>query len=156
MAAGLIAAKVVGSIVKEKVDRKYFGGALGRSTHLINNALFLYKLHRALTLVKKGSGKSLADEVADAVRQAVPVRTGTLRDSVRVIERKDGIFTVIVGGTPETMKPFRGGAVTFDLALGTEYGTTKGPAHPFFWPTVQPFQKRIEKSLGGAIEQEFG
>lgn len=152
----MIVAKVVGSILTKQIDHRFFGGTLERATETFETALFLYKLGRALSVIKKREGRALADEVADAVRDAVPVKSGELRDSVRVIERKDGIFTVIVGGTPETMKPFREGAVTFDLALGVEYGTSKQSAQPFFWPTVRPFQKRIEKSLAGKIEQEFG
>lgn len=176
----MIVAKIVGSIIAEQADRRYFGGSLGQATHTVKQAVFLYKLARALTIVKHREGRALADEVADAVRGAVPVRSGALRDSVRVIENKNGTFTVRVGGTPETMKPYGGrrgqtnrevreqiGAVTvtdqgggsysvvFDEALAVEYGTTRMAAQPFFWPAVRPFEKRIEKSLAGAIEKEF-
>lgn len=150
------AAKMIGKVVSKEIDKRYFGGHLGEVTHLYSQVMFYYSIYRALTITKRRSGKAMAEQFADALREAIPVRTGRLRDSVRVVEGKNGNYTVKVGGTPETMIRFSNNNAVFDLALGIEYGTTKRAAHPYFRPTQAKFKKQIEQNLIKQIQQDFG
>lgn len=145
----MIVARMVGSII----DKRFLGGQVTQLTERYNKALFVFKLVQALRTEVNGEALKLAEEVADAVRDRVPVDTGELKASVRVVPNKRGA-RVVEGGTPATMKPIRkGGPAEFDQALGIEYGTTERPAHPHFWPSVRPFEKKIEKSLRDAAER---
>jgi HK97 gp10 family phage protein len=148
----MIAAKLVGSVIGKKIDNKYFGGAFGRNKERIETALFVLKIIKALMKTKKGNAEKVSGKIIDDLKAATPVETGALRDSARFEGNKAG-GKVISGGTPETMKTFKGG--TFDQALGVEYGTQHTPAQPYYWPTMRNHEKKIEQSLGKAIETEF-
>lgn len=144
--------KVTGSIIGEKADKRFFGGSFGRNKEKIERGYFYIKLARAVLKVKKENAEEIADEIVEAVRAEVPVREGNLRDSVRFVGNERG-GRIVAGGTPETMKKFNDGGATFDQALGVEYGTTKMPAHPFFWSVLRRYEKKLEKSLGRKLEE---
>jgi hypothetical protein len=108
------------------------------------------KLRAKLQAKLENEGKALAE----AIREAAPEDEGDLRESVRCEpdpKRYPGVV-VVIGGTPETMKPFDGGV--FDEALGLEYGTTKRAAHPFVWPTVQRERDGIESRAGAEVGED--
>lgn len=79
-----------------------------------------------------------ADMVADAMRALAPVDQGDLRTSIAV--------TGPLESTPPYSQPGGSSVVPENTAAVTvgnsnvryphllEYGTTKAPAHPFFWP----------------------
>lgn len=147
--------KIAGSIIGSEADKRLFGGAFGRNKEKIERGFFYIKLARAVLKVKKENAEQLAAELVEAVRAEVPVREGNLRDSIRFVGNSRG-GRIVAGGTPETMKKFNDGGGTFDQALGVEYGTTKMPAHPFFWSALRRLEKKIERSLGHKLEQELG
>src|SRR5215218_7895099 len=120
----MIVAKMVGSILKGKIDQKIFGGAIGRNTERFEKGLFYFKLAKILLTLKKENAEKVGREVVEDLKSATPVDTGKLRDSARFEGNKGG-GQIITGGTPETMKQFKGGV--FDQALGIEYGTTTRP-----------------------------
>jgi HK97 gp10 family phage protein len=151
----MLAAKLVGHVLGNHLDKKYLGGNYARYSEMLDRGRFYYALYKALRTAIRDNGKELADDVAEEIRQEVPVDTGELRDSVRVEEGEE-TSEIHVGGTPETMKPITaGGPNTFDQALGIEYGTSKRPAKPYFWPVLRRNEKKIEKSLGEEIEEQF-
>jgi HK97 gp10 family phage protein len=73
----------------------------------------------------KSAGAALVAETArkiaaDAAQRA-PVRTGALRDSIRV--EGAGSSSTVVAGVP--------------YAVYVEYGTSRMGAQPFFWPALE-------------------
>lgn len=153
MAIGFFAAKLVGNILGDKIDHKYFGGRAGKTIELTNQAIFYARLLKAIRTVKNSNGKSAAEKIAEELKGAVPVDTGKLRESVRVVTDEGG-SRVIEGGTADTLKRLKSGG-EFDQALAVEYGTQKMPAQPHYWPTMRSNEKAIESSLRDAIEEEF-
>lgn len=93
-----------------------------------------------------------ADQLVDAIRDAAPEDSGTLRDSIRQ-EPGDDPLSVIVraGGTPETTRTNRAG-VSFDEALMLEYGTSRSAAQPFFYPTIERMRDKIRSTISNTIE----
>ena len=81
--------------------------------------------------------KKEADRLADAIKAAAPVRTGKLRDSVKVRRTRNELTLYVTAGGDDTTKEVRSGSgVEYDYALATEYGTSKENAQPFFYPTA--------------------
>ena len=94
----------------------------------------------------------IAGELVTEMQAKVPVESGGLRQSIRKHAARDGKGVVIIaGGTSETLKPSAGG-FTFDEALGVEYGTTKMPAKPFFFPVVEAHRSELEGRVKSATE----
>lgn len=108
--------------------------------------------------------KKSADEIADLQRNLAPEDTGALKDSIHVTEPGQM--------TPAYSQP-GGGRVAGELeaviTVGdsdvryphlVEYGTTKAPAQPFFWPGFRLGKKRasnrIKRAIGKAIKDNWG
>lgn len=87
-----------------------------------------------------------AATLVEAIREAAPEDAGNLRDSVRQ-EPGDNPLSVrvIAGGTPATTKTSAAG--TFDEGLMQEYGTSKRPAQPFFYPTIERMRDKIKADI---------
>lgn len=120
-----------------------------------------------------------AEELAALMRRRAPVKTGALRDSIRVEDHSDesGIrFKVKAGGRP-TMKKVRSGvqrsdflaAVAsalrsgrpankgeYDYAVGTELGNSQVQAQPFFYPSARQTKKRDKRRLNKAAKDGIG
>lgn len=95
--------------------------------------------------------RRLGEEIADEMRGRVPVKTGGLRDSIRVEDDPDNVGVIVLaGGTPETMRPTADGRGEFSQALLVEFGTEHAPAQPFFRPVVNEYQKRIAEEMHDA------
>ncbi|MHB2165728.1 HK97-gp10 family putative phage morphogenesis protein [Alsobacter sp. R-9] len=104
------------------------------------------------------------DELAGAVKALAPVDEGKLRDSVAV--------TLPGQTTPAYSQP--GGSKTAGplevlVTVGNsdvryphlvEYGTSKAPAQPYFWPAFRLLRKRlqnrIKRSIGKAVRSKWG
>jgi HK97 gp10 family phage protein len=118
---------------------------------VVGLAALTSKLKSATRLVRGGAQKRLdrtADRLVQTIRANAPVDSGALRDSVRAepLRREPGV-RIAAGGTPETMKPIADGT-EFDEAKGTEYGTSRQAAHPFFWSAVDSYEGEFEKAVG--------
>lgn len=120
------------------------------------------------------------ESLAEAVKRAVPVKTGVLQSTVRV-EAGDNPLTkrIVVGGVPATRKKVRKGVKDsdfakakaagnftgeYDYALGVEFGhRTEGgehvPAEPFLFPTYRARRKGMSRRLKAkarkAVKQQF-
>lgn len=89
--------------------------------------------------VKVGLAEA-ADDLADKIKQAVPVETGDLRDS-----------TYASAPGEHNLRENQAAVTTGDGAIHyasfTEYGTRHEPPHPFFWPTYYANRERIRAQI---------
>lgn len=115
-------------------------------------------LFRALPLAaRKGTSRALleaATELAAAIKRAVPVDHGDLRDSVRVKrgKRQDQSRgrNQDAGTDPDlTVRVTEGDRKTF-YAPFVEFGTKDRPAHPHFWPTYRANKRRLSRRIKAA------
>lgn len=98
----------------------------------------------------QGALEREAEKLADAIREAVPVDDGSLRGSVRVEPTDERLAVrVVAGGDGPNLKTSEAG-VTYDEALMVEYGTSRSPAQPFFWPTVNAMRDELKANVGSA------
>lgn len=120
--------------------------------------------------------REAAEELAGFERDAAPQGpTGNTKQSVRVTRTRNELkFIVRAGGTLTTKKigtrtyerPIKigkgdtsgvdykqGGAnVEYDYALGNEFGNSRTPAKPWFYPTGRAKQAEIESKMMDKIE----
>lgn len=92
-----------------------------------------------------------ADRLATAIKAAAPVRTGALRDSVKVRRTKHDLTLEVTAGGDSTTHGERGPHGVGDYALFQEYGTRKTPAQPFFYPTARAMQADINANIQKAV-----
>lgn len=99
-----------------------------------------------------------ANELAGNIKAAAPVRTGALRDSVRVRDVSTADETklsvlVIAGGAATTKREDSG---THDYSVTTEYGSRKEAPEPFFFNTFRLYQQhgleQFQETLDETIE----
>ncbi|MBS0237086.1 MAG: HK97 gp10 family phage protein [Proteobacteria bacterium] len=100
-----------------------------------------------------------ADELVNAQKALVPVRSGALRDSIRAEARHDQLKIVVIAGGPTTTKAARAGHGSYDYSLGVEHGTAEMAAEPFFYPAYRLLKKRLrnrtKRAINKAVKQEF-
>jgi HK97 gp10 family phage protein len=130
-----------------------------------------YKLQRELA----GRLKDIADDLAEDIKREAPVKTGALRDSIRVRRGRKSLEFVISAGGPSTTHTYerstgyrrdvvidgrdnRGIArgnqgVTYDYALAQEFGTQKSPARPFFYSTYRAQAPEIRETIEQAVSE---
>jgi len=89
-----------------------------------------------------------AESVAEDIRQAAPEDEGALRDSVQVKTDAQALRVTIEAGGPSTTKYGKNGR-PYDHAMAVEYGTTRQPARPFFYPSINA----REDEFGDAVDQ---
>lgn len=92
-----------------------------------------------------------ADRLAIAIKAAAPVRTGKLRDSVKVRRAKRDLTLEVVAGGDSTTHGERGPHGEADYAIFTEYGTRKTPAQPFFYSTARAMQADVNANIQNAV-----
>jgi hypothetical protein len=99
-----------------------------------------------------------ADELAKNMKGAVPVLTGKLRDSIRVknVTQRYGrssmrVSFLVMAGGPATTVRSPGGA--YDYALGTEFGTVKEKAEPFFYSTARRYRQSGRESAAETVDE---
>lgn len=120
--------------------------------------------------------------IADDIRNHAPQgKTGKLKQSVRWELDRDRLAIKIMAGGKLTEVEYKGGpryerpvrigskdtkgikrvasggfGRVYDYSLGVEFGTTKLPARPYFWPTWRadraPARRRINEAMKRAIE----
>jgi HK97 gp10 family phage protein len=132
--------------------------AFGRPTLLSDNAS-LAQLKRTFAELPRrartGAQATLIEEaqkLAAAMKQAVPVKSGKLRDSIRVEAGRNALEVKVKAGGPLTTKEVRAGSgVSYDYALGTEFGTQKEAAEPFFFTTYRAKRRGIRRSIANSL-----
>lgn len=109
--------------------------------------------NRLAVSVDKATEK-MTDELIGNMRLAAPKRTGTLAASIhkkRVVERVGDIERVaylVIGGGKQTTKRTPTGH-SYDYAVGTEFGTQKEAAEPYFYSSARRYFNYFE---GGILE----
>lgn len=108
-----------------------------------------YKLKRELA---EGL-KDIADRLASDIKQATPVKTGKLRDSVRVRRGRNTLELYVEAGGVDTTKMVReGSGVDYDYALGVEFGNLHAPAQPFFYNTYRAREADIREEISDLLQ----
>lgn len=134
----------------------------------------LRELQQRLAAVKKAvraeamaALRDGAEEIASAMRRAVPADTGKLRGTIRVEQNADLSVSIKVGG-PVTTKKVRmsrrrsssRNSPEVDYATFVEFGTKKRKAQPFFWPTWRLTKRatraKVERRIKKALESVGG
>jgi HK97 gp10 family phage protein len=93
-----------------------------------------------------------AARLATAIKAAAPVRTGKLRESVKVRRAKRDLTLEVTAGGDSTTHGERGPHGVGDYALFQEYGTRHSPAHPFFYTTARAMQADINANIAKAVQ----
>jgi HK97 gp10 family phage protein len=70
--------------------------------------------------------RDMADKVVEKAIDKCPVKTGTLRDSIRILDKDWENHEITVGTKMEVVQPY---------AVFVEYGTSKQKAQPFLVPS---------------------
>jgi HK97 gp10 family phage protein len=97
--------------------------------------------------------KTAIGMVAMAKRLA-PRDDGDLQNSIIYFPGRRPTSFVITAGGALTTRPVREGAdASYDYALGQEYGTSKMPANPFFWPSFRALRKGMKSRAGRALRK---
>lgn len=111
------------------------------------------RFRRLPEAVRKGTQRALleaATELAGAIKRAVPVARGDLRDSVRVKRGKAASRDQQAGVDPDlTIRVTEGDRDTF-YAPFVEFGTADQPAQPHFFPTYRANRKRLARQIKAA------
>lgn len=95
-----------------------------------------------------------AQRVVSEMKAIAPVKTGRLRDSIRMEQGRTKATIVIRAGGPTTTVPVRQGqSATYDYALAQEWGTQKQPAGPFFYPIWRKGRQRTRRNINRAMKQ---
>lgn len=100
-----------------------------------------------------------AQDLSDAQRSALvaleqsPDETGNLEQSCTVVPGKDDLEFIVQAGGELTTKEIReGSGVSYDYAEAFEYGTSRQPARPFFWPTYREKRAGMQAAINNAIK----
>jgi hypothetical protein len=116
-----------------------------------------------------------AQELAAAIRRAVPVRTGALRDTIKVVPGDRPLSRRIVAGGQETTVKIRARVKAADFAKAKAAGNNKGeydyfravefghlsedgvpvPAEPFFFTTYRARKKAMRRRIAGAARKQL-
>lgn len=101
-----------------------------------------------------------AERLSDAQRAALralqqsPDETGKLEESCTVVPGADDTEWVVQAGGETTTKEVReGSGEPYDYAEAFEYGTSRQPARPFFWPTYEAMKDEITANIEKAVEE---
>lgn len=102
----------------------------------------LGKLDQLPEQMRRGAERAVAeetDEVADDMRDSVPVDTGALRDGIQA--ESDGLSGQAVS--------------TADHSWAVEGGTSKMPARPFAQPAAERSRNRFPERVSAAVREEL-
>lgn len=119
--------------------------------------------------------KAQADRLATAIKAEAPVRTGKLRDSIKVRRTRDDLTLYVtaggdatasplrrdtrysrdveIGGAPQTVTRGGPGRVVYDYVRALEFGTRKMPPKPFFYPVVRRLEPEIREAIDQAVAE---
>jgi HK97 gp10 family phage protein len=107
-----------------------------------------------------GAIRAEAQGLSDAQRAALqaleqePDDSGDLVDSCQVVDGENDLEFIVQAGGEATTKEVRGGSgVPYDYAEAFEYGTSRQPARPFFWPTYRERREQIEENIADAVSE---
>ena len=95
-----------------------------------------------------------AQRVALQALETSPAETGNLEESCVAVPGKDDLEWIVQAGGDLTTKEIReSSGVAYDYAEAFEYGTSKQPARPFFWPTYNEKKDEIRSAIAAGVER---
>jgi hypothetical protein len=98
--------------------------------------------------------KEQADGLAEAIRAAAPKKTGALAGSVQVRRGRNSLELVVVAGGAATTKVVRkGSGVSYDYALGVEFGNSHVGERPFFYTTYRARADGIRQAIEDGVAE---
>jgi len=112
---------------------------------------------RNLAFAKKREVARAVKEAAEELRNAIAPHaprgaTGNTQRSVRVTRTRNELTFVVRAGGQLTSRAVReGSGVAYDYALAGEFGTSRQPAQPWFYPAGRAAQDGIEAALADEI-----
>lgn len=118
--------------------------------------------------------QQIASNLSNDIKAAAPVKTGALRDSVRVRRGRKTLEYFVEAGGPTTTREYVGSAKyqrevsigskdtqgiargggsgkAYDYALGVEFGNKHVPAQPFFYTTYRQRQNQVREEIEQAV-----
>jgi HK97 gp10 family phage protein len=100
------------------------------------------------------------ERICEDAKKRVPVRTGDLKQSLKVRRYKKSLAVAVEADYPKTAKYRKGkgskkspGGSRVYYAFAVEYGTRKDPAQPFLGPALEANEDAIEERLLDAVEE---
>lgn len=101
-----------------------------------------------------------AEALSDAQRRALhaleqsPDETGELEASCVAVPGNSPLEYIVQAGGDLTTKEVReGSGEPFDYATAMEWGTSRQPARPFFWPTYRKNREEIASAINEAVSE---
>jgi HK97 gp10 family phage protein len=99
----------------------------------------------------------IANNLQADIKAAAPVKSGALRDSVRVRRGRNTLEYFVEAGGSNTMGEIRtGSGVSYDYSLAVEFGTKKMEAQPFFYSTYREKRDAMREEIAQAVYEASG
>jgi HK97 gp10 family phage protein len=113
------------------------------------------KLTAELADVIRDQAEALSDAQRAALQSLEDTEpTGDLEASCVAVPGDSPLeFAVQAGGDLTTKEIREGSGVDYDYALAFEFGTSRQPARPFFWPTYQARKDDIQQAIDEAANE---
>lgn len=110
--------------------------------------------HLADVIRDQAEGLSAAQRAALKSLEAAPADSGDLEASCVAVPGNSSLeYIVQAGGQLTTTEVRDGSGVPFDRALAFEFGTSRQPARPFFWPTYRARKDDIQTAIDEAANE---
>jgi HK97 gp10 family phage protein len=113
------------------------------------------KLLEPLAAVIREQAQALSDAQRAALHglEQAPV-TGDLEESCTVVEGGNDLEVFVQAGGDLTTKEVReGSGVPYDYAEAFEFGTSRQPAQPFFYPTYHAMRDDMQQAITDAVNE---
>jgi HK97 gp10 family phage protein len=100
------------------------------------------------------------ERICEDAKRRAPVRTGDLKQSLKVRKYKKSLSVAVEADYPKTAKYRKGkgskkspGGSRVYYAFAMEYGTRKDAAQPFLGPALEANEEEIEERILDAVEE---
>lgn len=120
---------------------------------------FMYQtVPKAVRAAARGALEKGADELVDYIRSLAPVDDGFLLTSIGWTWGEPPKGAIALDDISPDQDPsmrivvYAGSELAF-YASWVEFGTSKAPAHPFFWPAYRALRSRIRSRITRAINK---
>jgi HK97 gp10 family phage protein len=113
------------------------------------------KLLQPLAAVIREQAQMLSDAQRSALQSLEQSdETGDLEASCTVVEGETDLEVLVQAGGDLTTKEVReGNGVSYDYAEAFEFGTSRQPAQPFFYPTYHAIRDDMQQAIDDAVNE---
>jgi HK97 gp10 family phage protein len=113
------------------------------------------KLLEPLAAVIREQAQALSDAQRVALQSLEQTSdTGDLEESCTVVEGGNNLEVFVQAGGDLTTKEVReGSGVSYDYAEAFEFGTSRQPAQPFFFPTYHAMRDDMQEAITDAVNE---